>query len=102
MKIFIPVLLSFLLNGIGQFYNGQIKKALFFIISSLIFLCIFVISLVLFYQSFINAVEGIVDKKLILKGVVLFTLSGFILCLIGLLSMVDAYLVAKKKLNKEI
>ncbi|MCM8787889.1 MAG: hypothetical protein NC935_07575 [Candidatus Omnitrophica bacterium] len=101
MKVFVAPLLSFLLNGLGQFYNGQVKKAIIYIVCSIIFICIFVVSIVLLYQNFIDAIEGIFDKKLLLKGVILFTFSGFILCLISLLSIVDAYKVAKSSLDVE-
>ncbi|MEM7816982.1 MAG: hypothetical protein QXZ20_03655 [Candidatus Aenigmatarchaeota archaeon] len=95
MKKFIAPFLSFLICGLGQFYNGQIKKAIFYIIGSFVFLCIFLISIFLFYKIFINLISGNSNTKLIFIAVILFTFSSFMLSLINLLSIVDAYISAK-------
>jgi len=95
MKPYIAGFLSFLLNGLGQLYNGQIKKGIFFIIISFVFIILFIFSIILIFEVFISSLDGFLDKILLRKAVILFSVSGFILCLVGLYSILDAYMVAK-------
>jgi len=95
MKPHIAGFLSFLLNGLGQIYNGQSKKGIFFIIVSFIFLILFISSIVLIFEVFISSLDGFLDRILLRKAIILFSISGFILCLNGLYSILDAYMVAK-------
>ena len=93
-------LLSFLLNGLGQIYNGEVKKGIIFIVASFIFTVGFVVGIVLLFESFILSLRSGLDVSRIMRGAVLFTVSGFILCLIGLLSIIDAYKTAKRNADK--
>jgi len=85
--------LSFIFNGLGQIYNGQIKKGLFVIFLSTLSLLIFVIGAVLIGLWMLGK---LLNSFQVIYGF-LFFLSGLILiCILGIWSIFDAYNVAKK------
>lgn len=95
MRPFVAAFLSFLLNGLGQIYNGQIKKAVIFIFISLVFIVSLVIGLLLVFKSFLLMATPSYSFGYLAKGVVTITISGFILCLNALVSIIDAYMYAR-------
>jgi TM2 domain-containing membrane protein YozV len=100
MSIFVAPLLSFLINGLGQIYNRQIKKGIVFIIISLIFMVGFVAGMVLIFKIIVLSFNNTLNFREIMQGVVLLTVSGFILSVNGLWSIIDAYKIAKKNANQ--
>lgn len=85
--------LSFVFNGLGQIYNGQIKKGLFTIFLSSLSLLILIIGamLIVFWilGSFTLTVQAV-------WGFLLFCLGLILICILGIWSIIDAYNVAKK------
>lgn len=90
----LAAVLSFIVNGLGQLYNGQIVKGLVMISLSAVGILVFVIAALLIL--------------LWLKGILLFSrqlifgifllVSGFVfICVIGIYSILDAYQTALKK-----
>ncbi|MCM8799639.1 MAG: hypothetical protein NC900_02760 [Candidatus Omnitrophica bacterium] len=88
----VAAVLSFIFNGLGQLYNGQIKKGLLIIfISSLsmIFTIVGGMILVFWLSSKVRYPEVLIG------GLVLFLTGIILICIVGIFSIVDAYKVAK-------
>lgn len=86
--------LSFVFNGLGQLYNGQIFKGLFIIFLSTVSLLIFIIGSVIIGLWMLGK---ILFGKLLIFGALLF-LSGLIfICILGIYSIIDAYKAASKE-----
>lgn len=91
----LSAILSFLVTGMGQIYNGQIKKGL-----CLISLSIGSILLILVGAIFIGywcLVRGLGPVELIL-GLILMVVGVIALAILGIYNIYDAYNVARKKL----
>lgn len=95
MSVLVAPFLSFLLNGLGQIYNGEVKKGVIFIVVSLVFMVMLVVGMVFIFQCFIKSVQGSFNISQLIQATIIITVSGFILCLNSLLSIMDAYQVAK-------
>lgn len=93
----VAAVLSFVFSGLGQIYNGQIKRGLLLIaLSSLGIVSIIIGAVIIIY--WIKLQFGNITQNLIM-GVALF-LSGLILVVVlGIYSIFDAYKVAKAKNN---
>ncbi|MCM8786213.1 MAG: hypothetical protein NC827_03895 [Candidatus Omnitrophica bacterium] len=88
----IAALLSFVFNGLGQIYNGEIKKGLTLIFLSGVSLLILIIGAIfLFY--FIKTLPPI---SFLVWGVCLFFFGLTGMIIIGIYSISDAYNKAKK------
>lgn len=85
--------LSFIFNGLGQLYNGQIKKGLWIIFFSGLNLLIFLIGSVLIYFWLLGKV--FFAQELFL-GLILFFIGLIFISLLGIYSILDAYRVALK------
>ena len=85
---------SFLFNGLGQIYNGQIPKGLIIISVSAVNLFIFVIG-----SAIIGAwlLGKFLSPKLLMLGCGLFVIGLVSICLLGIYSIFDAYRVASNK-----
>ncbi|RKY31370.1 MAG: hypothetical protein DRP74_05030 [Candidatus Omnitrophota bacterium] len=90
----VATVLSFVFNGLGQLYNGQIKKGLLIIFCSSLSLLVFIFGSILIglwlFGKVIFASELVVGLAMFLLGLVL-------ICILGIYSIVDAYRVAIKK-----
>ena len=88
----IAAILSFICAGLGQFYNGELRKGWLFIF-------VIFISLVIFALGGIFLIYGISeDKKTqIIWALFLVLLGLFSLIVSGLLSILDAYLKGKNE-----
>jgi hypothetical protein len=86
--------LSFVFNGLGQIYNGQIAKGLLIVSLSSFSLLIFIIG-----SIFIGlwAFNKIVFQSQFIWGVMLFAEGMVFICLLGIYSILDAYKTACKK-----
>lgn len=88
--------LSFVLNGAGQIYNGEIKKGVLFFFVSLLFSVLLVVGIILLGQAVLDSYNASVHFSSLVWMVALVTIAGLTLCLNGLWSIIDAYQVAKK------
>ena len=85
---------SFVFNGLGQLYNGQILKGLVIIFLSAISMLVLIIgSIFLGYWLLGKIMFG---KGLIL-GLALFLIGLVSICVLGIYSIMDAYRTAAKK-----
>lgn len=82
---------SFVFNGLGQIYNGQIFKGLAIIFISCISMFILIIGSILIGFWLFGKV--FFDGQIIL-GLSLFILGVVLICILGIYSIVDAYKVA--------
>lgn len=84
----VAAVLSFVFSGIGQIYNGEIKKGLILVFLStlgLVFVTLGGLVLVLgFYQGFLT-------MKLAMGSLVSLVLGGAVICWVGIYSIYDAY-----------
>ena len=100
MKIKAAPFLSFILNGLGQIYNGQPKKGAVFILASLLAIAVIIYGCVLSYQCFLlNLKDALATSQLVWAMEVL-GLGIFVACLISFLSMIDAYKIQKQNENQ--
>ena len=92
----IAAVLSFLFNGLGQIYNGQIAKGLVIMLISTIVMMITLIGAVFLahfiWSSFIYPVELIIGTVLFLFGII-------VIAILGIYNIYDAYNIAKKKIQ---
>ena len=89
----IAAVLSFVFNGLGQIYNGQIKKGLFIVILSSLSMLIFIIGSILIAFWLLGKT---VAPLYIIQGFLLFSLGLIFICILGIWAIFDAYNVAKK------
>jgi hypothetical protein len=90
----LAAVLSFIFNGLGQLYNGQIRKGLVIIfISSLSILILIVGSILIGFWL----VGKIIFLKWLFAGIVLFLIGLIFICILGIYSIVDAFKVAQKQ-----
>lgn len=89
----LAAVLSFIFNGLGQIYNGQIKKGLVIIFFSSLSMFIFIMGAVLIGFWLYGK---IVSSWQIVLGVFLFCLGLIIICVLGIWSIFDAYNAAKR------
>jgi Na+/phosphate symporter len=88
----IAAILSFVFNGLGQIYNGEIKKGLTLIfLSGLSLLILLIGAIFIFY--FIKTLPPI---SFLILGVCLFFFGLTLMIVIGIYSISDAYNKAKK------
>ncbi len=92
----VAAVLSFLFNGLGQIYNGQIAKGLVIMLISTITMAITLIGAVFvahyIWTTFIYPAELII-------GAVLFIFGIAVIAVLGIYNIYDAYNVAKKKIQ---
>ena len=86
--------LSFVFNGLGQLYNGQIKKGLVIIFLCSISMLVFIIGAILIGLWLMG--KWITPPQAIFGGI-LFSISLVFICILGIYSIADAYRVASKK-----
>lgn len=90
----IAAVLSFIFNGLGQLYNGQILKGLCIIFLSSVSMLVLIFGSILIGFWLLGK---IITTPALIWGVALF-LGGIIsVCILGIYSILDAYLVASKK-----
>ena len=85
--------LSFLVSGLGQIYNGQIKKGLFTIfLSSMALLVVLTGAFFIIYSSIFLRF----DMGFFIGSIVIMASGIIVLAVIGITSIFDAYNFAKK------
>ncbi|MFH1678064.1 MAG: hypothetical protein ABH914_00385 [Candidatus Omnitrophota bacterium] len=84
--------LSFVFSGLGQIYNGQIKKGLFVV-------CIACLSMLIFIIGAILIAFWLLGRPIpfspVIPGFLLFFSGLILICILGAWSIFDAYNVAK-------
>jgi TM2 domain-containing membrane protein YozV len=86
--------LSFLFNGLGQLYNGQIKKGLLIIFISSLGMLVLIFGSILIGFWLLGK---IISLKVLILGLALFLAGLICICILGIYSIFDAYQVAAKK-----
>jgi TM2 domain-containing membrane protein YozV len=89
----VAAVLSFIFNGIGQIYNGQILKGLLIIFFSTIGMILVLVGAALL-GYWILAKAAYINFLII--GALLFGIGLIFICILGIYSIIDAYQVAKK------
>jgi TM2 domain-containing membrane protein YozV len=90
----VAAVLSFVFNGLGQLYNGQIKKGLWIIFFSTVSLLVFIMGSILIGLRLLEKLSSI---RLLASGVALFLIGLICICILGIYSIIDAYRQAAKK-----
>lgn len=85
--------LSFIFNGLGQLYNGQILKGLLIIFLSSLSMLVLIIGSILIGFWLLGKIISI---KVLILGLVLFLVGLIGICVLGIYSIFNAYQVAKK------
>ncbi|MFA6216525.1 MAG: hypothetical protein WDL87_02605 [Candidatus Omnitrophota bacterium] len=85
---------SFIFNGLGQIYNGQIGKGLFIIFISALNMLVFFVGSLLIGLWLLGKVKGI---AIVFLGTSLFIVGLSLICVVGIFSIYDAYKVAIEK-----
>lgn len=86
--------LSFIFNGLGQLYNGQILKGLLIIALSSLSILVLIIGSILIFLWLLGK---IVSAKALISGFALFFTGLIPSCILGVYSILDAYRVAAKE-----
>jgi hypothetical protein len=90
----LSAVLSFVFNGLGQIYNGQIFKGLVVVFLSAISMLVLIIgSIVIGLWLLDKSTSGIS----LVSGIALFLIGLIFICILGIYSILDAYRVAQKK-----
>lgn len=89
----LAAVLSFIFNGLGQIYNGQIFKGLVIIFLSSLSILIFVIGSILIGFWLLGKVFF---SQMLILGLLLFCIGLISICILGIYSILDAFRVAKK------
>ncbi len=90
----IAAVLSFVFNGLGQLYNGQILKGLLIIFLSSLSMLVLILGSILIGLWLLGKIAS---YRLLILGSALFFIGIIFICILGIHSIVDAYRVAKKK-----
>ncbi|MFC1657993.1 hypothetical protein ACFL1D_01260 [Candidatus Omnitrophota bacterium] len=86
--------LSFIFSGLGQIYNGQIKKGLFTIFFAALSTLIFIIGAISVGFWMLGRV---ISSGQVVCGFIMFCLGLIFICVFGIWSIFDAYNTAKLK-----
>jgi hypothetical protein len=86
--------LSFVFNGLGQLFNGEIFKGLLIIFLSSINMLILIMGSILIGFWLLGKIVSI---KALSWGIALFFIGIISICIMGIYSIIDAYQTAAKK-----
>jgi TM2 domain-containing membrane protein YozV len=89
----VAAVLSFIFSGLGQIYNGQIKKGLFVIFLSCLSIFIFIIGAILIGLWLFGKMIFVGQ---LVCGIAIFAVGLLLICILGIWSIIDAYNVARK------
>jgi TM2 domain-containing membrane protein YozV len=85
---------SFVFNGLGQIYNGQIVKGLLVIFFSTVSMLILLTGAIFIGFWMLDKIA--LDAQLAI-GIALFVMGLLFICIVGIYSIFDAYRFALKK-----
>lgn len=89
----IAAVLSFIFNGLGQLYNGQLAKGLIIIFLSSLSILILIMGSVLIGLWLLGK---LLSLKIAIAGLALFIIGLIFICVLAIYSIFDAYRVALK------
>ena len=89
----VAAVLSFIFNGIGQIYNGQILKGLLIIFFSTIGMILVLVGAALLGYWILAKAPYI---NFLIIGALLFGIGLIFISILGIYSIIDAYQVAKR------
>lgn len=90
----IAAVLSFLFNGLGQLYNGQIAKGLTIIFFSAASMLVLILGSILIGLWLLGKIAS---GNLLYLGFILFSAGLIFICGLGIYSIIDSYRTAVKK-----
>lgn len=90
----VAAILSFVFNGLGQLYNGQISKGLWMIFFSSLGILTFILGALMISLWLLGKVLSL---KVAITGVILLLAGLVAICVIGAQSIYDAYNYALKQ-----
>lgn len=93
----LSAILSFLINGLGQIYNGQIKKGLWLISLSTINTLFILVGAILIGHYLITELLSPIE---LIIGLILAIVGVVAIAILGIYNVYDAYNVAKRKLEE--
>ena len=91
----LATVLSFIFNGLGQLYNGQIYKGLIIIFFSAVSMLVLIMGSVLLGFWLLGKV---IFLRQLALSLVLFFIGILSICIIGIYSIIDAYQVARRSI----
>ena len=86
--------LSFVFSGLGQLYNGQIKKGLLIVFVSSCSIFVFLVGAIFTGMAFLDRV---VFAAQLAAGLTLLAAGLTLICVFGIYSIVDAYQTGLKR-----
>lgn len=89
----IAAVLSFLFNGLGQLYNGEIKKGLIIMTATSVCLIVIILGAILAFHWLLTKSLPIAE---LIWGGIIFVIGVIAACAVGYYSINDAYNQAKK------
>ena len=92
----VSAVLSFVVTGLGQLYNGQITKGLLFFFFASVGLVILIFGALLFAFRMLGWASF---PGQIILGSILFLLGLAITCILGIYSILDAFRTAQDKVK---
>ncbi|MFA5096981.1 MAG: hypothetical protein WC478_06540 [Candidatus Omnitrophota bacterium] len=90
----LAAIFSFIFNGLGQFYNGELAKGFWIMLCSSAGMLILIAGAILI--GFWLAAKVVFTSQLLL-GIALFLLGLTVICVVGIWSIIDAYRCASRK-----
>lgn len=90
----LAAVLSFVFNGLGQLYNGQLLKGLVIIFLSALNMLVLIIGAILVGLWMLGKAISI---NLLFLGLGLFAVGIVFICVVGIYSIIDAHRVASGK-----
>jgi hypothetical protein len=86
--------LSFIFNGLGQLYNGQIFKGLVIVFLSAVSMLILVLGSIIIGFGLLGKISSLL---VLIAGISLFCAGIIFICILGIYSIMDAYNTARKR-----
>jgi TM2 domain-containing membrane protein YozV len=87
----VAAILSFIFSGLGQIYNGEIKKGLVYVAWATLGVVLILLGAV---STAICFYYGVLLKDLLIFSSVAIVVGGIVICWVGTVSIFDAYKVA--------
>lgn len=90
----VAAVLSFIFNGLGQLYNGEIKRGLTIMTATSVCLVIIIFGAILMFHWLLTKLLPIAE---LIWGGIIFVIGIIAACVIGVYSITDAYQKAAQK-----
>lgn len=90
----VAAVLSFIFNGLGQLYNGEIKKGLLIMTGTSVCLIVIILGAILAFHWLLTKILPIAE---LIWGIVILILGIIGACILGAYSISDAYHKACQK-----